>query len=84
MKITSIQYNKITTAITEENGKATVKTFKTRKSFWNWLATVECFSMVISVGKAQVIAKIKEMGFDCIEDHSYGMYESECKVICTN
>jgi RNase H-fold protein (predicted Holliday junction resolvase) len=85
MKITSIKYSKVITAIQEDTDtkKNTITTIAATK-LKDYLQTLECCSIVIGTPAKikKTLKTLKELGFIVNIDEAYG-FEWEVKLYCS-
>ena len=82
-------YNKVVTIISTDvrvvngemkEGRTTIKTYKTKKEFYRFLATVEAIELTVTQNIKGFLKQAKELGFECEVDENYSSYDWEYKV----
>jgi len=84
-------YNKTTTLIETEvsvingvitEGASKVKTFKTKKSFFDYIEGQEACKIKVTSNIKGFVKKMESLGFECDVDSSYG-FDWESQVLCS-
>jgi hypothetical protein len=83
-------YNKTTTLIETEvsvingvitEGASTVKTFRTKKSFFDYIEGQDACKIKVTSNLNGFVKKMESLGFDCDVDNSFG-FDWESQVFC--